>query len=241
MQLRLAFAVAAFLEPEILVIDEVLAVGDAEFQKKCLGKMESVSKSGRTILFVSHNMSFIEAMCPRTILLASGKVKADGDTQEVISNYLADTQSPQSQNSVITLDGGVTVTSFTLPAESIRSFDNLGFSFTIESPEANKVSELALLVYNDREERVAIADLRHQQLWDRSASSLQLTIEGMINEISYIPGRYSLGIYISSNLCKGDFYNLRTFEVESAPATDLIPFDKKYRGYVDVKATFKIK
>jgi lipopolysaccharide transport system ATP-binding protein len=88
MQLRLAFAVSAFLEPEILVIDEVLAVGDAEFQKKCLGKMEDVTKSGRTILFVSHNMAAVEKLCSRAILLESGKLTAEGPSNEVIPLYL---------------------------------------------------------------------------------------------------------------------------------------------------------
>jgi lipopolysaccharide transport system ATP-binding protein len=89
MQLRLAFAVAAFLEPEILIIDEVLAVGDAEFQKKCLGKMESVSKSGRTILFVSHNMAAVENLCSKSIFLKGGQVKTVGPSQEVIQQYLS--------------------------------------------------------------------------------------------------------------------------------------------------------
>jgi lipopolysaccharide transport system ATP-binding protein len=88
MQLRLAFAVAAFLEPEVLVIDEVLAVGDAEFQKKCLAKMEDVSRGGRTILFVSHQMSAVEHLCEKTILLENGTVKAMGKTGEVIKLYL---------------------------------------------------------------------------------------------------------------------------------------------------------
>jgi lipopolysaccharide transport system ATP-binding protein len=88
MQLRLAFAVAAFLEPEILVIDEVLAVGDAEFQKKCLGKMEDVSKSGRTILFVSHNMAAIESLCKSTLLLENGKLKTYGPSSDVLPLYL---------------------------------------------------------------------------------------------------------------------------------------------------------
>lgn len=88
MQLRLAFAVAAFLEPEILVIDEVLAVGDAEFQKKCLGKMEDVSKSGRTILFVSHNMAAVESLCKKTLLLENGKPRLFGLSSEVMNAYL---------------------------------------------------------------------------------------------------------------------------------------------------------
>lgn len=88
MQLRLAFSVAAFLEPEILIIDEVLAVGDAEFQKKCLGKMEDVGKSGRTILFVSHNMAAVGDLCKNSILLANGKIKTIGKTHEIIERYL---------------------------------------------------------------------------------------------------------------------------------------------------------
>lgn len=88
MQLRLAFAVAAFLEPEILVIDEVLAVGDAEFQRKCLGKMEDVSRSGRTILFVSHNMAAITRLCSRAIQLDAGKIVSSGTSSEVAQHYL---------------------------------------------------------------------------------------------------------------------------------------------------------
>ena len=88
MYVRLAFAVAAHLEPEILLVDEVLAVGDAAFQKKCLGKMGEVSKDGRTILFVSHNMVAIQGLCRRVIWLNDGKVEKDASPAEVISSYL---------------------------------------------------------------------------------------------------------------------------------------------------------
>ncbi|MCX6158536.1 MAG: ABC transporter ATP-binding protein [Ignavibacteriae bacterium] len=88
MYVRLAFAVAAHLEPEILMVDEVLAVGDAEFQKKCIGKMNDVSKAGRTILFVSHNMGAIEQLCSRTVVLRQGEKIFDGETQEGINIYL---------------------------------------------------------------------------------------------------------------------------------------------------------
>ncbi|MDP3996399.1 MAG: ABC transporter ATP-binding protein [bacterium] len=90
MYVRLAFSVAAHLEPDILLVDEVLAVGDAEFQKKCLGKMEEVTqKQGRTILFVSHNLGAIEQLCHRTILIEKGKVRMIGKTKDVILEYLA--------------------------------------------------------------------------------------------------------------------------------------------------------
>ncbi|HVM49398.1 MAG TPA: ABC transporter ATP-binding protein [Candidatus Acidoferrum sp.] len=89
MYVRLAFAVAAHLEPEILVVDEVLAVGDAEFQKKCLGKMESAGSQGRTVLFVSHNMGVVRRLCRKSVLLEQGRLVAFGDTDEVISKYLS--------------------------------------------------------------------------------------------------------------------------------------------------------
>jgi len=88
MYVRLAFAVAAHLEPEILVVDEVLAVGDAEFQKKCLDKMDDVRQTGRTILFVSHNMQAITRLCTRCVLLESGRLRMDGEPERVASAYL---------------------------------------------------------------------------------------------------------------------------------------------------------
>src|SRR5437763_1479946 len=88
MYVRLAFSVAAHLEPEILVIDEVLAVGDAEFQKKCLGKMESVARGGRTVLFVSHNMVAVRSLCSRSILLDQGNIIAEGEVGSTIDAYL---------------------------------------------------------------------------------------------------------------------------------------------------------
>ncbi len=93
MTVRLAFAVAAHLEPDILVIDEVLAVGDAEFQKKAIGKMQDISKEdGRTVLFVSHNMAAVKSLCTRAIVLENGEIKFSGDTDEAVSYYLTNSR-----------------------------------------------------------------------------------------------------------------------------------------------------
>ena len=106
MYVRLAFAVAAHLEPEILIVDEVLAVGDAQFQKKCLGKMEDVGKEGRTVIFVSHNVAAIRQLCSTCILLDQGRIQAIGATEQLVSNYtnssfinasFADLYSPQAR------------------------------------------------------------------------------------------------------------------------------------------------
>lgn len=132
MQLRLAFAVAAFLEPEILIIDEVLAVGDAEFQKKCLGKMEDVSKSGRTILFVSHNMGAVKNLCSQCILIESGSVKFIGDTDIATDRYLSSGLSNTDQNSL----------SFQRPVHSALWMDHLYFN--------NQLGGRGILYYGDK-------------------------------------------------------------------------------------------
>lgn len=97
MYVRLAFAVAAHLEPEILIVDEVLAVGDASFQKKCLGKMGDVAKQGRTVLFVSHNMQAIQLLCKSSIHIDMGKVVKRGDSKSVVTEYLSNLSSVENQ------------------------------------------------------------------------------------------------------------------------------------------------
>ena len=94
MRVRLAFSVAAHLEPEILIVDEVLAVGDSAFQKKCLNKMEGVAKEGRTVLFVSHNMGMISDLCSKCIRLSNGEIVASGETKEIISEFVSSDSFP---------------------------------------------------------------------------------------------------------------------------------------------------
>lgn len=107
MYVRLAFSVAAHMEPDILIVDEVLAVGDSEFQKKCLGKMEEVTeKDGRTILFVSHNLDAVRQLCKRSMLLENGKVKMIGETGEVIEKYFSPNKPQKGKLSVTTYRNG---------------------------------------------------------------------------------------------------------------------------------------
>jgi len=101
MYVRLAFAVAAHLDPEILIVDEVLAVGDAEFQKKCLGKMGEVATEGRTVLFVSHNMQAIKKLCSKSVLIEGGKIEIIGKTKDVIERYF---QNPSKAEALVSID-----------------------------------------------------------------------------------------------------------------------------------------
>jgi lipopolysaccharide transport system ATP-binding protein len=125
MKLRLGFAVAAHLEPDVLFVDEVLAVGDADFQKKCLKAMDDLRLGGRTVLFVSHNMSAIQNLCPRTIWIEGGETEADGDSEDVIRSYLsmfADQQEAGYDLSKIESRGGNGAVRFT----GIEFVDNEG-------------------------------------------------------------------------------------------------------------------
>ena len=121
MYVRLAFAVAAHLNPEILIVDEVLAVGDAEFQKKCLGKMQDVAHSGRTVLFVSHNMAAVQQLCQRAVLLQEGKIVSDGSISQVVDCYLNNGR--QSNSEVVYSDLSLAPGDFRAKFASIRILD----------------------------------------------------------------------------------------------------------------------
>jgi lipopolysaccharide transport system ATP-binding protein len=239
MQLRLAFSVAAFLEPEILIIDEVLAVGDAEFQKKCLGKMEDVSKSGRTILFVSHNMSAVLGLCSHALLIDNGKIVEQGSAHSVVPKYLSGSKKNKFDNGCQALSGGVTLCNLKVVRETVFSQDNLQLSFNIVSEQKNKISDLALLFYNNLNERVAIIDLRNKDLQEKSSTQNELHIDAAIEALPFVEGIYHIGIYISSVYCQGDFYQLGQMEVLQK-ATTHIPYDIKYRGYLELKTNFNI-
>lgn len=144
MQLRLAFAVSAFLEPEILIIDEVLAVGDAEFQKKCMGKMGDISKSGRTILFVSHNMAAIQNLCNSGLVLKEGKITFSGSVDDSISEYVKSSsvsvphlkdRKDRQGNGKITVTRVLITNSKNEIVESVHSGQDLNVIFEYEAHE----------------------------------------------------------------------------------------------------------
>ncbi len=133
MYVRLAFAVAAHLESEILIVDEVLAVGDAEFQKKCLGKMGEVSKGqGRTVLFVSHNMQAVKSLCNRAIYLQNGRLKSDGPAQLIVDQYLSGYDSMETTRQYKNLDSEKSV--FLKSARCLNTSENEKYMFTADEP-----------------------------------------------------------------------------------------------------------
>jgi lipopolysaccharide transport system ATP-binding protein len=202
MQVRLAFAVAAHLEPEILMVDEVLAVGDAEFQKKCLGKMREVAKGGRTILFVSHNMAAVRALCTRVILLQNGRKIYDGSPTTVISQYFQ-TFARDASNSRLqfeTIDSKaqireVKLTTDLAPDNTIDYTSPISFEVNCEVKEPCSGIYMGINVYNGYEERLIFwRDIELlPELWGpREAGTYiyRITIPGHVLS----PGPYRLDI-----------------------------------------------
>jgi lipopolysaccharide transport system ATP-binding protein len=240
MAVRLAFSVAAHLEPEILIVDEVLAVGDAEFQKKCLGKMNEVSKKeGRTILFVSHNMAAVEHLCTRALLLNEGRMVRQGHVSEVVSEYLHAGLSHVGSNGGTTLATGVFLRDFRLQETNIQVFDDLEYEIKIESARPNSVTELVILIYNHLNERVGVVDLRHKELPEKSLRNSGFTVRGKIKHLPLIEGTYHCGLFISCLLCRGDFFNLASFEVHRSEF-DFVPYSPNHRGYLEFDNSFTV-
>src|SRR5271154_1991920 len=150
MQMRLAFAVAVHLEPEILLVDEVLAVGDLAFQKKCLGKMEGVSKSGRTIVFVSHQINQIRRLCKRVLWIDAGRIRQSGPTGEVIAAYEAAMmksaqETPQAAGSPVFLSWGLGGRGNVIK----EALKQITLSFRVSPKEAIRRGHFGLHIHND--------------------------------------------------------------------------------------------
>jgi lipopolysaccharide transport system ATP-binding protein len=212
MQLRLAFAVAAHLEPEVLVIDEVLAVGDAEFQKKCIGKMSEVSSSGRTILFVSHNMGLVSQLCNKAVVLKGGEVAMHGNTNDAIDFYLAQSrhdtgefvtpnvkalsERPMFFNNIKTQnDQGVLKSEF-----SFFEHINLEFKITLNKYVAGAKLGFAMLDRNN-----ARVFSEYFRLSEDKHKPGEYTFKARIPQGIIAPGNYS---FLAALLVEGDIFHL---------------------------------
>jgi lipopolysaccharide transport system ATP-binding protein len=208
MYLRLAFAVAAYLEPEILIVDEVLAVGDAEFQRKCIAKMQSLTQdAGRTVLFVSHDMRAIRRLCKRAIHLEAGRVRAEGGAAEVVHSYLAAggpstmpgvrTPLPRTQNGPRAAFRAATVLNPAGPPHHAITTDGpVEFLLEIEATAAFRAGSLAATFYDLGGVKLVNADLYC------TGRSIELTpgrnlVRVRIDSLHLQPGLYPVGLWLA--------------------------------------------
>jgi lipopolysaccharide transport system ATP-binding protein len=237
MYVRLAFAVAAHLDPEILIIDEVLAVGDAEFQKKCLGKMSEVAGGGRTVLFVSHNMAAVETLCPRSIYLASTVVD-DGETDRVVASYLGHRlQLRHGEPRVTAIQDGLALESVRIVPSMIRNGDSVHLEFLFRAEGPGRIQEFAILIYSVRGIRVAIVDVRECGSLPFKFGAGRFAVRARIAALPVVEGHYTLGLWLLTDGFKGTLLELEDFTVASTRwSPDFAPYAIEYRGVVALQA-----
>jgi len=222
MYVRLAFAVAAHLDPEILVVDEVLAVGDAEFQKKCLGKMGDVAGEGRTVLFVSHNMSMIEVLCQNAILLEEGKFINLSNASEIINEYQKRVEY-NNGNFFDSRDFDETKTAFYTkinllgkeknPVNSIPMGDDLTIQLDFTTNQRIKSPKFGVRVYNPLKQDIVS--------WSSELSNYEMpsTVNGgsvylNVESLNLLPGLYHLAVGLSDGYQSYNYVeDALTFEV----------------------------
>jgi lipopolysaccharide transport system ATP-binding protein len=241
MYVRLAFAVAAHLEPEILVVDEVLAVGDAQFQKKCLGKMEGVTKEGRTVLFVSHNMSAIETLCETGIYLQDGKIKGMGNVYDQINLYSQSFKEKSESKLINTvkLGDGINLNRFEISPNPIESGQSVNFSIEIESEQSITSDSIVILIYSALGGRVAIVDLRRPNNDFKMNKETPIMLRGQINNLPLVEGEYNLGLFFSSSAVCNNYLDLvRLTVLPKKIDNGLIPYPANVRGVLNLEYRF---
>jgi lipopolysaccharide transport system ATP-binding protein len=206
MKLRLAFSVAAHLEPEILLIDEVLAVGDAEFQKKCLGKMDEVSKSGRTVLFVSHNLGAIAQLCKKSILLNKGNIEKIGFTPDIITTYL----SLKKANNISTFNfskknNGTYIKQFLIISQSFSNTNTfsfgepLKFNFKIQSNLKQPVCPV-IGINDEHNQRITTISSDELNIVFYTMPDSSISISLKTTNLILSPGTYNLKLALRDNV-----------------------------------------
>lgn len=238
MKVRLAFSVAAHLEPEILIIDEVLAVGDAEFQKKCLGKMDEVSKGeGRTVLFVSHNMAAIETLCDNAFVLSEGQIKYAGIVGDAVAHYLNQTMPPSLSSSMWNKDKREP----DKPLEIVK----VGYSLngrqpdlvlvletTVESQHAHQPAFLAFDICGEDDTPVFQAIPSDKPFIKYTAGMQMFRTE--INLPSLIPGVYKVSAWSGPHYSETYDWQreILSFQIDLSPMQGRVHPHSKRNGYI---------
>jgi len=237
MYVRLAFAVAAHLEPEILLVDEVLAVGDAQFQKKCLGKMKHVStEEGRTVVFVSHNISALQTLCTKAIQLNKGKVVGYGAVNEQIKTYLNAMQRDDEirPSGPVRIGPHLLLHKFTFTPNPVASGDEQAFQIELAGDQPDRIDSLAILFYSSLGERIAILDLRHSG-FPLYIEGEPLVIRGKISSLPFVEGEYNVGLYMESRDVRENFLDLTKITItDNASDNGMVSYPASVRGVVEL-------
>jgi lipopolysaccharide transport system ATP-binding protein len=232
MYVRLAFAVAAHLEPEILIVDEVLAVGDTEFQKKCLGKMSEISGGGRTVLFVSHNLAAIETLCTRAIYLADGRVVQQGQTSDVVAAYLG-RRDASLKNRAAKAGDKLELTEVVIAAEEVRTGESIVLELNFSALGIGRMRECALIINSLTGVRVGIVDFREFQYVPIRYQEGRFSFKVRIPRLVLSEGDYSIDVYLVTDDFDGHLSSVAELRVGAKRfQQDFAPYPPTSRGLV---------
>jgi lipopolysaccharide transport system ATP-binding protein len=206
MYVRLAFAVAAHLEPEILIVDEVLAVGDIGFQRKCLGKMHSVSRTGRTVLFVSHNMAAVKTLCQQCIVLDQGSVAKAGSTEECIVLYsevsnqdlVAEVKLTRPHGETAWMNAARLFTDSGVTTASIAMGDSLGLEVWFVADHPTSRPQLGFIIRSEEGSNVLNANTHYQTVIYPRNGLTQGVITCNMGAVPLMPGKYSVSLWFGT-------------------------------------------
>ena len=225
MKLRLAFSVAAHLQPEVILVDEVLAVGDAEFQQRCLGKMSDLRGSGRTVIFVSHDFGAIAQLCPRALWVDGGRIIADGPSAEVISSYQESFGAPGPKSEFVgEVAGPIRLTSVAVTdstgrvAGAVRRDEPFDVELTFETAEAMPGLDLSIYLVNSRGVRVL-----DEALSDDAVVAAGLSRTGRFRAALRLPpllavGEYAVCVWLGT--ARENFFDDQVHRFEVRPLPD---------------------
>jgi lipopolysaccharide transport system ATP-binding protein len=243
MYMRLAFSLAAHLEPEILVVDEVLAVGDLEFQKRCLQAMGTVASHGRTVLFVSHNMGAVQTLCHRGFHLDQGLIVNEGPADEVIKGYrlALQTRLQLNRESEVHFGDALRLTQLRLTPNPVQSGSDVDLFIEFRSAISIRIYEVALILFSAAGSRVAIIDMRTEQGFYQLPDGGALQLTGMIKGLPLVEGDYSVGIFINAGEggdwgVRQDLMDLHVTARE--PRVGFTPYNARVRGVVELETEF---
>ena len=235
MKLRLAFSVAAYLEPEILLIDEVLAVGDTEFQKKCIGRMDEVSKEGRTVIFVSHDLEAVRKLCKTGIVLDHGQIIDTGEISSVVNNYLV-SFSKITNESIKDMIGEKVLNEFIIEALQINwKGKQMEIKLELSGNDLTKISSVIYHVYGLSAQRISLLDLRNDVLGaTKNNRNNKIEIVTKVDFSNYVEGMYSISLGMQK--MGGEWYESAKLGFELLNLENNIDqYASKYRGYFEVK------
>jgi len=236
MAVRLAFAVAAHLEPEILIVDVVLAVGDLSFQRKCIGKMGDVAREGRTVLFVSHDLAAVQVLCQKAVYLHEGRVQQSGPVSEIVTTYVNAAAGLEKGvlDRPVAIAPGIEYRAFGFPAGAVVSGQPATFELELVSDADLRLDELEAIINDSLGRRVAIIDFRRGEHQLRCEAGTPARFTATLADLPLVEGEYRVGTFIRGDHVTELRHDLITLDVTARSDNKFVPHRAEMRGVVDL-------